>query len=154
MTARPGRRWLNLGLLGTGTVSAVSGFLIQVRYHMGHRRLVGAADPVWGCSHATWALIHQIASVLLAGIAAWHLYPNRKALAASLVRAAAWRTQGPFLFTLFSLAVVTSLAAWFAAETGGGRLVERGFVEIHDKLVIPMSVLLVLHVWRRRARLV
>ncbi len=46
-----------------------------------------------------------------------------------------------------------SAAAWAAAVGFDHHLVERAFVEIHDKIVIAISVLLALHVWQRRSRL-
>jgi hypothetical protein len=86
-------------------------------------------------------------------IAAWHLYLNRKPLLALLKRNDAWRRQGPILFAAFAAAVLTALVAWAAAAGSGDPSAERALVEIHDKVVIPMSVLLVLHVWQRRFRL-
>jgi hypothetical protein len=129
----------------------LSGFLIQVTYHMGHGTWAGR--PVWGWSHPTWALFHQIASALLLAFATWHLYLNHKPLLAILTRNDTWRRQGPILFVAFAAAVTTALLAWAAAVASAHPFAERALVEIHDKVVIPMSLLLALHVWQRRSRL-
>jgi hypothetical protein len=81
------------------------------------------------------------------------LYLNRKPLLAILKRNGAWRRQGSILFVTFAAAVTTALSAWAAAVGFDHRLAERALVEVHDKVVIPMSVLFVLHVWQRRSRL-
>jgi uncharacterized membrane protein (UPF0136 family) len=145
------RTSINVSLLVAGTMSLVSGFLIQVSYHMNHR--VSAGRTVWGWDYPTWALFHQISSAALLAFAAWHLYLNRRPLLAILKRNGAWRRQGSILFVTFAAAVTTALLAWAAAVGFDHRLAERALVEIHDKVVIPMSVLFVLHVWQRRSRL-
>jgi hypothetical protein len=142
---------INVSLLVAGTASLVSGFLIQVSYHMGHGVSPGRA--VWGWDYPTWALFHQIFSAALLASAAWHLYLNRKPLLAILKRNGAWRRQGPILFSTFAAADTTALLAWATAVGFDHHLAERALVEIHDKVVIPMSVLLVLHVWQRRSRI-
>lgn len=142
-----GRGWLSLVLLIGGAASTLSGFLIQFRFHMGR---APRGTRVWGWNCATWATFHQISSLLLLTIATWHLVLNRKALVAILKRRGAWHRQGPLLFALFAIASVIALIAWLAPNA----LTEHGLVEIHDKLVIPMAVLLVMHVWQRRRRLI
>jgi hypothetical protein len=147
------RRGLNLGLLVTGAASAVSGFLIQLTYHMHHGVAVRASRMVWGLGYPAWAVVHQVSSVLMLAIAVWHIVVNRKPLVAYLTRNGAWRRQAPVLFALFMMAVATALVAWTAGHVFGSASAERTLVEIHDKVVIPMSVLLVMHTWQRRARL-
>jgi hypothetical protein len=142
---------INVSLLVAGTASLVSGFLIQVSYHMRHG--VSAGRTVWGWDYPTWALFHQIFSAALLAFAPWHLYLNRKQLLAILKRTGGWRRQGPILFATFAAAVTAALLAWAAAVGFDQPLAERALVEIHDKVVIPMSVLLALHVWQRRSRL-
>ena len=104
---------INVGLLVAGTASLVSGFLIQVSYHLGNG--VSAGRTVWGWDYPTWALFHQISSAALLAFAAWHLYLNRKPLFAILKRTGAWRRQCPILFAIFTAAVTTALLAWAAA---------------------------------------
>jgi hypothetical protein len=151
--AMKSRRWLNLGLLATGVVSAVSGFLIQFTYHMHHGAAARATRLVWGLGYAAWALVHQISSALMLGIVVWHLVLNRKPLFAMLTRGSAWRRQAPHFFALFTVAVITALGAWGAGTLFSSNHTEHTFIEIHDKIVIPMAVLMVIHIWQRRARL-
>jgi hypothetical protein len=142
------RRWCNLGLLVTGVPCLVTGFLIQFAYHMHHGLAGRATRMVWGLGYPTWAFLHQLSSAFFVGLVVWHLILNRKPLMA-------WfkRREGAFLASLFTLATVTALAAWTAGKLCDSEPVEHALVEIHDKLAIPMSVLAILHVWRRRARL-
>jgi hypothetical protein len=147
----PLRSSIDVSLLIAGTASVVTGFLIQATYHMGHE--VWAGRPVWGWTYPTWALFHQISSAMLLVFAAWHLYLNRKPLLATLKRNGAWRRQSSILFAAFTAAALTALSAWVIAIVSDHSLAEHAAVEIHDKIVIPMSVLLALHVWQRRSRL-
>lgn len=147
------RRWLNLGLLTTGVVASVSGFLIQIEYHMHHGDAAGDTRLVWGLGHAAWTLVHQTSSALLMGIVVWHLVLNRKPLFALITRGGAWRRQSPHFFALFALAVLSALVAWSAGKLFDSIHTERALIEIHDKVVIPMAVLMIIHIWQRRARL-
>jgi hypothetical protein len=145
------RRGLNLGLPGTGAVSLVSGFLVQITYHMHHGIAVRAARLVWGLGYPAWALIHQVALALKLAIANWHLWLNRKPLLALLKRDGRWRRQVPIFIVVFTLAVTTAVAAWTAGGRFAGQVTERRLVEIHVKVTIPMSILMVPHAWQRRA---
>jgi hypothetical protein len=147
------RRWLNIGLLVTGAVSSVSGFLIQFEYHMHHGAAARATRLVWGLGYPAWALVHQIGSALMLGIVVGHLVSNRKPLFARLTRGSAWRRQLPNFVALFALAVITALVGWTAGKLFDSKLIEHTLVEIHDKVVIPMFILMVIHTWQRRVRL-
>lgn len=148
------RRWLNMGLLATGLATSVSGFLIQFEYHMHHEAAARATRLVWSLGYPAWALVHQIASTLMLGMVVWHLVLNRKPLLALLTRGRAWRRQAPHFFVLFAIAVFAAGAAWGAGKLFDSTPVEGILVEIHDKIAIPMFVLMVIHTWQRRARLV
>jgi hypothetical protein len=147
------RRLLSIGLLATGVVSSVSGFLIQIEYHMHNGAAFRATPLVWGLGYPAWALVHQIGSALMLGIVVGHLTLNRKPLFALLTRGSAWRRQAAHFFALFALAVITAPVAWTAGKLFDSKLIEHTLVEIHDKVVIPMFILMVTHTWRRRARL-
>lgn len=148
-----GQRTVKTGLLTTGLVSLLSGFLIQICYHMTHATSPGAGRTVWGWDYPTWALLHQVSSAAWLAFTVWHLYLRRKPLLALIGRTRAWRRCSTLLFATFAFAAATALSAWAAAELVGHQLTERALIEVHDKLVLPMSLLLVLHVWQRRARL-
>ena len=142
------RRWLNLGLLMTSACSLLTGFLIQITYHMHHGAAVRATRMVWGLGYPAWALIHQIASALMLILAGWHIFLNRRPFFAWLKK-----RQNPGFVALFTLAVLSALAAWVAGKLFDSTMVERALVEVHDKLAIPLSVLLAWHIGRRRGRL-
>ena len=152
-SARTRRYLINISLLLAGFVSLLSGFLIQFTYHIGHAAATDEGRIVWGWDRPTWALCHQLSSAVLLAVVAWHLYLNRKPLFAGWKRAGAWRRQSPIFFALFTLAVATAMIAWIAAQVFYHPLAEHVAVEVHDKVVIPMSILLALHVWERRSRL-
>ena len=147
------RRLLNVGLLGTGLAVMVSGFLIQVTYHMHHGAAVRTTRMVWGLGYSAWAVVHQMGSALMLVLAVGHLWLNRKPLLALLKRASQWRRQSSIFFALFTFAVVTALAAWILGKIFDGMMAERALVEVHDKIVIPMSILMIMHAWQRRERL-
>jgi hypothetical protein len=68
-------------------------------------------------------------------------------------RNGARRRQDLIFFAMFTLAVTTALCAWGVAMIFDDHVAERMFVEIHDKVTIPMSILMALHLWNRRSRL-
>jgi hypothetical protein len=146
--ASAARGLVNGWLLASGTLSAFTGFLIQIHFHM--QRTTGA---VWGLAQPNWSLIHQIVSFAMLGFVGWHLWLNRKPLLALLGRPAAWSREVNLIVVLFFVAVATSLAAWMTWLFFADWAVERALVEIHDKATVPLAVLLVLHTWRRRTRL-
>jgi hypothetical protein len=149
MTGGAGSRWLvNLYLLLAGLATCFSGFLVQAHYHMGR-----ATSDVWRVGHATWGMIHQLVSfAFLAGIA-WHLSLHWRPLLAYCTRQRCWRRLGFSVTAVFLLSTATALAAFIAFMAFGHRTVEKVLVEIHDKVAIPLVVLLVLHTWQRRSRL-
>ena len=147
---RPGLpRWLcNTGLLLSGIASTASGFLLQIHYHMGH-----ATSAVGGYGYVVWSRFHQLASFALVLAVAWHLFRNGKPFWALVHRRAAWRKQVMIFTLVFLLALTTASAGVVAFLVFDHRTVERIFVEIHDKIALPLFVLLVLHTWSRRSRL-
>jgi hypothetical protein len=149
MTAHPGsRRLVNWYLLLAGVACVFSGFLVQVHYHM-----AAATSAVWGHGYAAWGMIHQLASLAFLTGVAWHLSLNWRPLLACFARGRAWRKLGFFVVAIFLPATATALAAFVAFMVFGHRAVEKALVEIHDKLALPLFVLLVLHAWQRRSRL-
>lgn len=145
------RHLLNLGLLIAGLASASSGLTLQLRYHIGRH---GHGEGV-NFGYPFWAQLHKYSSVLLLGLVAWHLVVNWKWLRA------VWRKsllgkhrQVVTMNVLFLAAAVTGLGAWAIGWVSQGFRAEKLVVEIHDKLTLFLTVLLVLHVWSRRRRLV
>ncbi|MGC4118235.1 MAG: DUF4405 domain-containing protein [Myxococcales bacterium] len=141
------RRLVNPALLAAGTVSVATGLLLQISFHM-HRDI----SRVWGLDHRAWNLVHQAGSWALLALVVWHLSLNWKPLRALFDRPAAKTT---FLLVLvFASATVTALAAWLSLHALEQHHAERMAIEIHDKLTLVLSILLVLHTWQRRRRLV
>jgi hypothetical protein len=149
MNALHQRRWkLNMVLLVAGAATVFSGFLVQIHFHMHRTR-----GAVWGLDHAEWNLLHQLASFTFLCAMAWHLAMNWKSFLVCWSPRRTWRRMGFYLAVTFGLAVVTALWALSAFLLVGHGLLENTLVEIHDKVTIPLSVLLLVHGWQRRGRL-
>jgi hypothetical protein len=147
-TTRKGRWKVNAVMVAAGAATVFSGFLVQVHFHM-HR----TGGTVWGLDHADWNQVHQLVSFTFLASVVWHLSKNGKAFWATCSPRRSWRRMGFYLAATFGLALVTALLAWGAFLLVGHGGAEHTLVEIHDKVAIPLSVLLLVHGWQRRGRL-
>lgn len=145
------RSLLNLASLLFGFASAASGLTLQVRYHLRHEARIAAA----GWDYTTWSLLHKLTSVVLLALIVLHVFVNWKWLRTT------W-TKGLFhkhrqlvtLSFLFLTAAITGMGAWALGFLNFEQSKERLIVEFHDKITLVLTLLLVLHVWSRRRRLV
>ena len=155
MDKRKIRRWvLNPLLLACGGAVAVSGFVLQLGFHVGHHGGINHSQLVWGWNHGAWSLFHKILCVVFTVAVVLHLAVNIKWIRAVIVRHILLKqTQVCIVSVLFVLAALTGFAAW-AFDGTGMHYVRKGFIEIHDKITLFLVVFLVLHVWKRFRRLV
>ncbi|MFH1049419.1 MAG: DUF4405 domain-containing protein [bacterium] len=141
---------INTGLFISGLVSVFSGLLIQVKYHMGNHGKITVNDQLFGISYPSWSAIHKISIVILSLLIIvhisrhwkWYKLVIKKMLIAKNLKVL-------ILSVIFILVAVTGLIPWFIDLMNGDEVQRKAFIEIHDKLAIILSVLLILHVNKR-----
>jgi len=69
---------INLGLLIFGIATAFSGWLIQIKYHMGNHGNIDINQAVMGINYQGWSVIHKISIVALSVVMICHVYLHWK----------------------------------------------------------------------------
>lgn len=141
---------VNTGLLVCGVSTIFSGFLIQINYHIGGHGLVGADNPSLGLSYGDWAGLHKTSIVLLTALMVYHIRMhwnwykivfNKKLFAKNRYLVV--------MSALFLLAAVTGFVPWMIDALNGDEMLRKLIIEIHDKLTVFLSGLLVWHVSKK-----
>ena len=156
---------INNLLILTGMITAISGFVIQVGFHIGsearQRGLYAHSQPaiieqrgkivpdgtVWGIDYTTWSVIHKSAIVLLSLLMIYHFIVHRKWYKAVFTKGLANKNiQVITLSFLFAVTALTGLVPWIVDLSGGNDSVRTVLIEIHDKVTILLTIFLILHV--------
>lgn len=138
--------FINLGLLLTGAVMALSGFIIQFGFHMGHHGSIDESLPVLGLYYAGWSISHKTAIVAVSLLIMVHI-----ALHGDWYRAVVKKrlfARNKLVITLsaiFIIVAVTGYVPWFIKLAGGSDLTRKVFVEVHDKITIVLFACLLIH---------
>lgn len=141
---------VNLGLFIFGIVSAFSGMLIQVKYHMGNHGNIAINDLVFGIHYHGWSVFHKISIAVLSFLMIYHIYHHWKWYKAVVTKRLFTKNQQVLIFSLlFVLVAITGLTPWFIDMMNGDELVRKIFIEIHDKLAIILTIYLILHIINR-----
>jgi hypothetical protein len=136
----------NVGLLLTGFVTVLSGFVIQIGYHMGHHGGIDKNSLVWGLKYLGWSNTHKISIVVLSLLAIIHFILHWKwykiIIKKNLYRR---NTTTVTLTILFLVVAVTGYFSWFVDLLGGDYLTRKIFIEIHDKVTLVLLPCLIIH---------
>ena len=137
----------NLGLLLSGMAMAVSGFIIQFGYHMGHHGGIDETRPILGLCYAGWSNSHKMAitavSLLMVAHIALHWDWYRKVVKKKLF---AGNKLVISMTAIFILVAATGYIPWFIKLAGGSDLMRKIFVEVHDKITFFLFACLMIHV--------
>lgn len=143
---------VNSLLLVFGVVSAFSGLLIQVKYHMGSN-----GDPATmngsaalGLNYNEWAVVHKITIVVFTLLVIYHLIHHWKWYKGVFLKRRFAKNQQVLIFSiLFVLVAITGFIPWFIDLSDGNQFLRKLVMEIHDKLALILTVYLVLHIKKR-----
>jgi len=134
----------NLGLLLTGFLSAFSGFLLQIQYHLGNHQIVG------GLSYLSWSNIHKLSIVTLSVLMVFHVNLHWKWFRTVIKkRLFAKNKQVLTLSVIFVLVAITGILPWLIGWHPASKSTRETFIEIHDKIAILLTIYLLLHVIKR-----
>ncbi len=147
-------------LLMTGTASVVSGFILQLGFHVGRTARGHGQDPflatthhntsLWGLTQPNWSTIHKVAIVLFLVLTTFHVIKHamwyRKALSSKPVPQ---KRQTLVLSVVFVLVALTGLIPWWLDICGYSQEMRFILIELHDKLTLVLTAYLVLHILKR-----
>jgi hypothetical protein len=140
----------NLGLLLSGLVTAFSGLLIQINYHMGDHEGIIAEKTVLGINYDGWSGIHKISIIYISFFMVFHIILHWKWYKIIIRKNLITKNRQVIILSiLFITAAITGYIPWFISITGGEAATRELFIEIHDKLVLILIVYLILHISKR-----
>lgn len=159
----------NVALLASGLATTISGLVIQVGFHLGaasqtmrqsiRTSAVGTLDmpmlTVSGLDKSQWALSHKICITVFSLLLIHHIIVRRSWYTRLLRQGS--RSSHPqllWLTILMLVVAVTGLAPWGLGLLGGSPHFRFILVEVHDKLALPLTILLILHVAQRVPRFI
>lgn len=138
---------INLGLLLTGMVMALSGFIMQFGYHMGHHGSIDESMPVLGLYYAGWSNSHKMAIVAVSLLIMAHIVLHGDWYGTVVKKKLFVRNKLVItLSAIFIIVAVTGYVPWFIKLAGGSDLTRKVFVEVHDKITIVLFAYLTIHV--------
>ncbi len=141
---------MNLMLFILGSAAIFSGMLIQVKYHMGNHGSIAVNDIVLGINYQGWSAIHKTTIAALSLLMIYHVYQHWKWYKVVITKKLITKNQQVLILSLlFVLVALTGLLPWFIDLLKGDEMLRKGFIEVHDKLAIILSVYLILHIIRR-----
>jgi hypothetical protein len=155
-------------LLLSGSLMIVSGFVLQLGFHIGNQsrvrermthshntnfEQVGTIDPtdaVWNIDYSTWSILHKIAIVFFTVSMIYHLIIHWKWYKSVFGKQLVSKNRQSIILSFLFLSVaLTGLIPWFIDLSGNKSFLRLFLIEIHDKLAILFVIYLLLHVVKR-----
>lgn len=134
---------INIGLLFFGLAMSVSGFLIQFRYHMGN-------NSVLEIGYYNWTNIHKISIIWFSIFMSYHLFTHLKWYKTLIFKKLAAKNRFQIiLLIVFIIVAITGFIPWIINLSGGSDIARKFVIEVHDKIVILLFILLALHLTNR-----
>jgi len=141
---------INIGLIISGLLTAISGLLIQLEYHIGNHGNIAIDDYVFGISYNGWSGFHKISILMFLLLMIFHISLHWKWYKVVIMKwLIAKNIQGLTLSVVFILVATSGLISWVIDLLKGDVLLRKAFIEIHDKLGIILIIYLILHVVKK-----
>lgn len=122
---------------------SLSGLIIQIKYHAGHRP---DTEAVLGLSRYGWLVLHKISAVLIAIGLTVHGVLHINWFKYALLRAQKARSKTTkiniYLLATYTVTAITGFVAWLLLSG----VAERGITEIHDKISFLLIIFFVMHI--------
>ncbi len=137
----------NLGLLLSGMGMALSGFIMQFGYHMGHGGSIDENYPVLGIYYSGWSNSHKISIVIASLLIIVHIVLHWEWYKTVITKKLLARNKLVITLTIiFMIVGVTGYIPWLMKLLGGLDPTRKIFVEVHDKITFLLFAYLVIHV--------
>jgi len=141
---------VNIGLLFFAIAMSLSGFVIQLKYHMGHNSGLESNNSVPGIGYYNWTNIHKTSIIIISILMTYHFFMHWKWYKTLLIKKLASRNKLQMILSIvFILVAITGYIPWIINLSGGSDITRKSFIEIHDKIAILLFVLLTLHLATR-----
>ncbi|MCX5805430.1 MAG: DUF4405 domain-containing protein [Proteobacteria bacterium] len=148
--------WINICLIIVSLTTILTGFVIQLKYHMDR---LSPVVETWGLAYNSWSFLHKLSIVVLSLLMLFHVISHWKWYKTIITRKLIARNrQTMILSVFFIITAVTGYTAWFAGlvnegASSGAALFRKAFIEIHDKIAIILTIYIILHVVKRMKRI-
>lgn len=140
----------NLGLLLSGSVMALSGFVMQFGFHMGHQGNIDENNPVIGMSYSGWSSCHKISIIILSFFIIFHIALHWEWYKTVIKIKLSPRNKLVITLTIIFISVgVTGYIPWLMKLLGGSDWTRKIFIEVHDKITFLLFAGLIIHVTKR-----
>jgi ferredoxin len=141
---------VNIGLLIIGFAMSFSGFVIQLKYHMGHNSGLESYNSVLGLGYHNWTNIHKTSIIIFSILITHHIFKHLKWYKTIINKNLFSRHRLQIILSIvFILVVITGYIPWIINLSGGPDIARKTFIEIHDKITILLFVLLTIHLINR-----
>ncbi len=140
----------NVGLLLTSIAMALSGFVIQFGYHMGHHGGIDEHNLVLGMYYSGWSNSHKITIVIASFLIMAHMALHGEWYKTVVKKNLFARNKLVTTLTIiFIMMAITGYISWLVTLADGFDAVRRILVEVHDKLAFVLFAYLIIHVAKR-----
>jgi ferredoxin len=141
---------VNIGLLFFAIAMSFSGFVIQLKYHMGHNSGLESDNSVLGIGYYNWTNIHKKSIIIISILLTYHFFMHWKWYKTIIFKKLSSRNKLQMILSIiFILVAITGFIPWIINLSGGSDILRKFFIEIHDKIAILLFVLLTLHMTSR-----
>jgi ferredoxin len=141
---------VNIGLIFFAIAMSLSGFVIQLKYHMGHNSGLESNNSVLGIGYYNWTNIHKTSIIIFSILMTFHFFIHWKWYTTIINKKLASRNKLQIILSIiFILVAITGYIPWIINLSGGSDIARKSFIEIHDKIAILLFVLLTLHLTTR-----
>lgn len=142
-------------LLLSGSLMIVSGFVLQLGFHIGNQvrsnqrlnhshdstfeqvRFINPTDTVWDIKYTTWSILHKVVIVIFTLLMIYHIIVHWKWYKGVFGKHLVFKNrQAIILSSLFFLVALTGLIPWFIDLFGNKSILRLFLIELHDKLAI------------------
>ncbi len=138
---------INISLLIFTVITALSGFILQIGYHMGGHGLINTSVRYLEMDYYSWAMIHKASILLITPlfithtILHWNWYR-------SIVKGKKLKGKNKTLIltSLFMMVALTGYLSWIIHIAEGSEMIRKLMIELHDKLTILLFVFLLIHI--------
>jgi polyferredoxin len=130
---------VNIGLVVFGFAMTISGFLIQIRFHMSH-------DSVLEIGYYIWSNIHKISIIGISILMTYHFLKHWKWYKMIINKKLVAKNSLQLILSIvFLLVAITGFIPWIIDLSNGSEYLRTSFIEMHDKIALLLFVLLMIH---------
>jgi hypothetical protein len=141
---------VNIGLLISGLAMSHSGFVIQLKYHMGHNSGVESDNSVFEIGYNNWTNIHKTSVIIISILMTYHFLMHWKWYKTVINKKLASGNKLQMILSIvFILAAITGYIPWIIHLSGGSDISRKFLIEVHDKITLLLFVLLTIHTTNR-----